>query len=339
MELSIVIPVHNEAGALASLLPELQEVLDGLGLSYEVLVIDDGSRDETWAVIEKFTQQWQALTGLQLRKQVGQTAALQSGFDYAKGEIIVTLDGDGQNDPHDIPNLLAKLTEGYDLVSGWRHNRQDAAFSRRLPSRLANGLIRFWTGSQLHDQGCALKVFRKEMLSGMTIFGDQHRYLAALLEGLGARVAEIPVHHRPRVTGQSHYGWGRIPRVMLDLLFLKYILSYSHRPLHLFGGAGLLSLFLGILACAHVTYAKFIHHLPAADRPLLLMGVLLILVGVVLISLGILAELLVRGYHRINGISSYSIRKVVGKESALPSSIPTSNPGNAVSAWGASPHR
>lgn len=308
----MVIPVRDEQEALSGLLSELREVLGQTGHSYEVIVVDDGSRDDTLGVIERYAADWPNLTGIVLRKGVGQTGALQAGFDQARGEIVITLDGDGQNDPHDIPALLAKLNEGYDLVSGWRKDRQDAGFSRKLPSRLANGLIRYWTGSQLRDQGCALKVYRREILNGLHIYGDQHRYLAALLEGLGACATEIPVNHRPRRTGRSHYGWGRVPRVLLDLLFLKYILSYSHRPLHLFGGAGLVSLLAGLLACGEVTFAKFVHLVPAADRPLLLLGVMLVMVGVLLVSLGVLAELLVRSYHQVSGAPSYWVRRVVG---------------------------
>ncbi len=318
MKLSVILPVRDEHEALAGLLPELREVLDQTGHTYEVIVVDDGSQDGSIGVVEDLAREWPNLVGIELRKGVGQTGALQAGFDRAQGEVIITLDGDGQNDPHDIPALLAKLEEGYDLVSGWRKDRQDAGFSRRLPSRLANGLIRYWTGSRLRDQGCALKAYRREILTGLHIYGDQHRYLAALLEGLGARSTEIPVHHRPRRTGRSHYGWGRVPRVLLDLLFLKYILSYSHRPLHLFGGAGLVSLGLGLLACGEVTFAKFIHHVPAADRPLLLLGVMLVMVGVLLVSLGVLAELLVRSYHHVSGAPSYWIRRVVGSHVSFP---------------------
>lgn len=309
MDATLLIPARDECEALRTLLPEIREVMDPLGITYEVIVVDDGSRDETWELLRSLSSGWPNLTGIRLRKSAGQTAALQAGFDYACGEVIITLDGDGQNDPKDIPVLLEKLVEGYDLVSGWRRDRKDKGFSRVLPSMIANRFIRFWTGSRLRDQGCGLKAYRRPILQGLSMLGDQHRYIAALLEGLGASVAETPVNHRARSTGRSHYGWGRVPRVLLDLLFLKFILSYSLRPLHLFGGGGFLALCAGFLACLEVSYAKLVHQVPAADRPLLLLGVLLLLVGMVLITLGILAELLVRNYYQMGGMRSYWVRE------------------------------
>lgn len=318
MDITILIPARDECEALRELLPEIREVMDPLRIDYEVIVVEDGSRDGTWGLLQKLAAEWSNLVGIRLRKSVGQTAALQAGFDYACGEVIVTMDGDGQNDPKDIPVLLGKLLEGYDLVSGWRKERKDKGFSRVLPSMIANRFIRYWTGSCLRDQGCGLKAYRRSILQGLSMLGDQHRYIAALLEGLGASVAEVQVNHRPRTTGRSHYGWGRVPHVLLDLLFLKFILSYSLRPLHLFGGGGFLFLIVGGLACLEVSYAKLVHHVPAADRPLLLLGVLLVLVGMVLITLGILAELLVRNYYQVGGMRSYWIKeKISGNNSSV----------------------
>jgi len=311
-DISVILPARDEAEALPQLLEELRETLDNLGRPYEIIVVDDGSRDGTSQFLEEVSADWPELVGIVLRSNVGQTAALQAGFDRAGGEVVVTLDADGQNDPRDIPLLLEKLDEGFDVVSGWRVDRQDSGFSRRLPSKIANWLVRICSGSRLNDQGCALKAYRAEILREIRIYGDQHRYIAVLAEGKGASVGEIPVRHRARSKGQSHYGWGRIPRVLLDLLFLKYIVSYSHRPLHLFGGAGLLSFLTGFVAATCVTYDKFICYEPAADRPLLLLSVLLMLMGVVLVSLGILAELLVRSYHEVTGDPSYRIRRVIG---------------------------
>jgi glycosyltransferase involved in cell wall biosynthesis len=315
MDLSVVIPARDEREGLASLLPELREVLAALGCSYEVLVVDDGSRDGTFDLVEEYSREWPELVGLRLRKSMGQTGALQAGFDHARGNSIVTLDADGQNDPRDIPALLQSIEDGFDVVSGWRKNRQDPGFSRKLPSRVANTLIRACSGSNLNDQGCALKAYRRDVLKDLRIYGEQHRFIAALAEGLGAKTTEIPVNHRPRLAGESHYGWGRVPRVLLDLLFLKYIQSYSQRPLHLFGGAGLISFLLGLAACVDVTVEKLVFRHPASDRPLLLLGVLLILVGVVLVSLGILAELLVRSYHEMTGNPPYRVQRVVGQRS------------------------
>jgi glycosyltransferase involved in cell wall biosynthesis len=310
--ISIVLPARDEARALSELLPEIRRTMDGLGVSYETIVIDDGSTDGTRRFLEERSKDWPELVGLELRRNVGQTAALQAGIDRARGETIVTLDADGQNDPKDIPHLLEKLNEGFDLVTGWRVDRQDSNLSKKLPSRVANRLIQLMTGTGLHDQGCALKAFRAEWLKEFRIYGEQHRYLAALAEGWGAKVAEVPVNHRPRATGQSHYGWNRVPRVLLDLIFLKYILSYSQRPLHFFGGGGLVATFVGIVSIGYVMLQK-LFGVPAAGRPLLLLGILLVVVGGILVTLGILAELLMRTHHEATGEPSYRIRRVISQ--------------------------
>jgi glycosyltransferase involved in cell wall biosynthesis len=313
VKVSVVMPAKNEADALADLLPEIQEVMDGMGVPYEVIVADDGSGDGTANLLEDLSLEWPQLVGVVLRKGVGQTAALQAAFDTAQGEIVVNMDADGQNDPRDIPRMVAKLEEGYDVVSGWRKTRKDRGFSKRLPSWIANRLIKLISGTQLHDQGCALKAFRKDLLDEFRIYGEQHRYIAILAEAVGAKIAEVEVHHRPRLTGRSHYGWGRVPKVVLDLVFLKYIQSYSHRPLHLFGGGGLIAFGLGIFCCLMVTYDKIVYQADAADRPLLQLGILLILMGGLLVMLGILAELLVRTHHESTGVPIYRIRRKIQK--------------------------
>lgn len=312
-DISVVIPAKDEREGLSALLPELRAVMDRHGEPYEVIVVDDGSRDGTFEQIEALADEWPQLVGVRLRKSMGQTGALQAGFDHSRGRVVVTLDGDGQNDPADIPKLLDKLREGFDLVSGRREARQDPAFSKRLPSAVANRLVRLCSGSTLTDQGCALKAYRAEFLKELRIHGEQHRFIGALAEGLGASVTEIPVHHRPRASGRSHYGWGRVPKVLLDLLFLRYILSYANRPLHLFGGAGLLSFAVGFVACGWVSFEKLAFKQPAADRPLLLLGVMLVLMGVILVTLGIVAELLVRGQHEMTGNPAYRVQRVVGR--------------------------
>lgn len=312
VQVSVVIPARDEREALAVLIPETARALDSAGLSGEIVVVDDGSQDGTWELLEHLSHSIPILSAIQLRQSFGQTAALQAGFDHSRGDIVVTMDGDGQNDPADIPKLLAAIHQGAEVVCGWRTHRQDSGVSKRLPSTVANRLIRYWSGSKLHDQGCGIKAFRREILEDLRIHGEQHRFIGALAEALGARVTEIPVNHRPRETGKSHYGWGRLPKVFLDLLFLKYIQNYANRPLHFFGGGGLVSCFIGFTACGWVTFEKFIFKIPAADRPLLLLGILLILIGVVLITLGILAELVVRGQHETTGRPIYRIRGRLG---------------------------
>jgi glycosyltransferase involved in cell wall biosynthesis len=307
-KVSVVMPARDEADALVSLLPEIREVMDSLEVSYEVIVVDDGSRDGTIQVLEDFSREWPNLKGVVLGRSVGQTAALQAAFDNSQGVFVVTLDADGQNDPADIPLLLRKLEEGFDLVTGWRVNRKDANFSKRIPSRFANTLIRHLARTTLHDQGCALKAIRADLLKDLRIYGEQHRYIAVLAETMGARIAEIPVNHRSRQSGMSHYGFCRVPKVVLDLMFLKYIASYSQRPLHLFGGGGLLSILIGMVICATVTLDK-IMGLAKADRPLLLLGVMLIMLGGILLMLGILAELIVRTHHESTGTPVYRIQR------------------------------
>lgn len=312
IDISVVIPARDERESLSALLPELRAVMDRLGKAYEVIVVDDGSRDGTFDLLDSHTDGWPELVGIRLRTSTGQTGALRAGFDHSRGKTVVTLDGDGQNDPADIPKLLDKLGEGFDLVSGRREERKDPAFSKRLPSAVANRLVRLCSGSTLTDQGCALKAYRAEILKELRIHGEQHRFIGALAEGLGASVTEVPVHHRARGSGRSHYGWGRVPKVLLDLLFLRYILSYANRPLHLFGGVGLLSFGVGFATCGWVSFEKLVFKQPAADRPLLLLGVLLVLMGVILVTLGIVAELLVRGQHELSGTPSYRVERVVG---------------------------
>jgi len=305
-------PARDEEKALVSLLPEIRDVMDSHGQSYEVVVVDDGSRDGTIQLLEKTSRDWPELVGIVLGHTVGQTAALQAAFDHARGEFVVTLDADGQNDPKDIPKLLAELEEGYDLVSGWRIDRKDSSFSRKVPSMFANRLIRWLSGTQLHDQGCALKAYRSMLFRDLRIYGEQHRYIAILAETLGARISEVPVNHRYRKTGRSHYGLTRAPKVLLDLMFLKYISSYSQRPLHLFGGGGLLAMLIGFIFCIDVTIDKIMYYDKAAERPLLLLGVMLVMVGTILVMLGILAELIVRTHHESTGTPIYRVRQRIG---------------------------
>ncbi len=308
---SVVIPVHNEEDNVLPLLASLRAVMDGLGRPYELIVVDDGSTDGTLARLREAVAGAPALRVIQLRANFGQTAALAAGFDSARGELVITLDGDGQNDPTDIPRLLDKLKEGYDVVSGWRRDRQDPFWSRRLPSRLANGLISSITGVRLHDYGCALKVYRREILRDVELYGEMHRFLPALCRWVGARIGELPVTHWPRRRGVSKYGLGRTVRVMLDLLTVKFLMSYWTRPIQIFGLLGVCLGGLGILLGALLSYQKIVLGVALANRPLLLLAVLLVLVGFQFVSIGLLGEMLVRTYHESQRKPIYAVREII----------------------------
>jgi glycosyltransferase involved in cell wall biosynthesis len=250
---------------------------------------------------------------IRLRSNFGQSAALAAGFDLAAGELIVTMDGDQQNDPADIPRLLDKLKDGYDVVSGWRWQRQDPLWSRRVPSRLANALISWITGVHLHDYGCALKVYRREIVRDIQLYGEMHRFLPALARWVGATVGEIPVSHQPRRSGVSKYGLGRSVRVLLDLLTVKFMMSYGTRPIQIFGLFGLLVGGAGTLMAAVLSYQKLVHGVPLANRPILLLAVLLILLGSLFVINGLQAEMLVRTYHESQRKPVYIVREILGK--------------------------
>jgi glycosyltransferase involved in cell wall biosynthesis len=307
---SVVVPVHNEAENVRPLLDSLRDVMEGLGQPYELIVVDDGSTDHTLSRLREAAVDLGALRVVRLRANFGQTAALAAGFDQARGELVITLDGDGQNDPTDIPRLVDKLKEGYDVVSGWRRDRQDAFWSRRLPSRVANGLISWITGVHLHDYGCALKVYRREILRDVELYGEMHRFLPALCRWVGATVGELPVGHWPRRQGVSKYGMGRTVRVLLDLLTVKFLMSYWTRPIQIFGLLGLALGGLGIVVGSVLSYQKLFLQVGLANRPLLLLAVLLVLVGFQFVSIGLLGEMLVRTYHESQRKPIYSIREI-----------------------------
>jgi glycosyltransferase involved in cell wall biosynthesis len=311
--LSVVIPVYDEEESVQPLLTSLRDVMDSLGRSYEVIVVDDGSRDGTWPRLRELTAGFPALQVVRLRANFGQTAALAAGFDLARGELVATLDGDGQNDPADIPRLVDKLKEGYDVVSGWRHARQDPFWSRRLPSQIANGLISCITGVRLHDYGCALKVYRREILQDVALYGEMHRFLPALCHWVGATVGELPVGHAPRQRGVSKYGLGRTVRVLLDLLTVKFLMSYWTRPIQIFGLLGLVLGGAGLALGGMLSYQKIVLGLGLANRPILLLSVLLVLVGFQFVSIGLLGEMLVRTYHESQRKPIYTIREVVSE--------------------------
>lgn len=308
---SVVVPLYNEEGNVQELHRRLKEVMEGLGRPYEIIYVDDGSSDETPNLIERIAEEDGRAKAVLLRRNYGQTAALQAGIDASRGEIVVTMDGDLQNDPEDIPSLLSKLEEGYDVVSGLRVHRQDPA-SRTIPSRIANALIARVTGVRISDYGCGLKAYRAEVLRETRLYGELHRFVPALAHMVGAKVTEIPVRHHPRTRGRSKYGLSRTPKVLLDLLLVKFLLSYRTRPLHLFGGLGLLLGGLGLLMGVHLSLKKIFLGEELSRRPALMLSVMLVLAGMQLLSTGILAELISRTYHESQGKPPYWVRRVVG---------------------------
>ena len=297
MDLSVVVPVYNEETNVEPLIGEINGVLRHLGKSYEVVVVDDGSEDQTFAVLSKLHREQPTMKVVRLKRNFGQTAALAAGLAYARGEIVVLMDGDGQNDPADIPALLAKLAEGNDMVAGWRFNRRDPFLNRRLPSMIANRLISWTTRVKLHDYGCTLKAMRKDIAKNLKLYGEMHRFIPAIAYERGARIAELKVNHRPRLRGKSKYGITRTLRVVLDLMTVKFMISYSTRPSHVFGPIGILSGVGGFLIAVYLTIQKWVYDLEIGGRPLLLLAILLIFIGFQFVTMGLLGEMLARTYH------------------------------------------
>ncbi|HWP57774.1 MAG TPA: glycosyltransferase family 2 protein [Candidatus Acidoferrales bacterium] len=314
MELSVVVPVYNEAENLRPLVEEIEAALGGMEGGFEVIIVDDGSNDGSFDLLRELHREKDWLKVIRLKRNFGQTPAVAAGLNYARGEIIVPMDGDGQNDPHDIPRLLAKLAEGFDLVCGWRLPRRDPYWSRRLPSHMANRLISWITGVKLHDYGCTLKAMRRELAKDLRLYGEMHRFIPALADERGARIAEIPVHHRPRRRGHSKYGLARTFRVLLDLLTVKFLQVYVTRPLHVFGLIGLASGLLGFVLGVYLSLQKFLYGAEIGGRPLLLLTVLLILIGFQFISLGLLGELLARTYHESQNKPIYVVGEILDRK-------------------------
>jgi glycosyltransferase involved in cell wall biosynthesis len=312
LEVSIVVPIYNEVESLSQLIEAIAQVLQEDRLSYEIICVDDGSNDGSTESLSQLARDRSDLKAVILRRNYGQTPAMAAGFQYATGRIIATLDGDLQNDPADIPLLVTKLKEGYDLVSGWRKHRQDDALTRLLPSKIANWLIGRVTGVKLHDYGCSLKAYRAELVADMNLYGELHRFLPALAYIEGARITELPVRHHARRFGTSKYGLGRTFRVLMDLLTIYFIKRFLTKPMHGFGLLGLISLFLGTILGGYLTFIKLALGESIGNRPLLILAVLLFLTGVQLFSFGLLAELLMRTYHESQKRPIYRVRNVVG---------------------------
>jgi glycosyltransferase involved in cell wall biosynthesis len=316
-ELSVVIPIHNEAESLEELHRELTATLGAWGREYEIILVDDGSTDESFETLTRLQAVDPHLRVIRFRRNFGQTAAFAAGFDHARGRMIVTSDGDLQNDPRDIPGMVAALERGVDIVCGWRKDRKDAFVSRRLPSMIANRVISWSTGVRLHDYGCSLKVFRADIVKPLRLYGEMHRFLPAIASEQGVTIFETPVRHRARRHGRSNYGIGRTVRVILDLLTVKFLLSYSTRPLQIFGLIGVTmglagATILGWLAGIRVMgMLGLMADQSIGNRPALLFGILLVFTGVQLVTLGLLAELQSRTYHESQRKPTYAIREIL----------------------------
>jgi len=312
MLLSVVIPVYNEVENLPLLHRALHDALDDRSYPWEVILVDDGSLDGSVGILEELaTADSEHIRVVEFRRNFGQTAAIAAGIDHAAGDVIVLMDADLQNDPQDIPMMLAKLDEGYDVVSGWRYQRQDT-LSRRLPSRIANGLIAKVTGVGLHDYGCTLKAYRRDVITGFRLYGEMHRFIPVYARMVGASIVEVKVNHHPRRFGKAKYGLGRILKVILDLLTVKYLLSYSAKPIYLFGGVGFGLMGAGMLALLYAVIDKlFISGLHLNRNPLLTLSVMLISLGFQSILMGLLAEMMARTYHESQDKRTYTVKKTI----------------------------
>ena len=314
MKLSIVIPVFNEEETLGLLHDGLIQALADQPYTWEVVFVDDGSRDRSFSILHSFVEldpDHFLLVGL--RRNFGQTAAIAAGIDYAQGEVIILLDADMQNDPADIPMLVAKIEEGYDVVSGWRVNRQDKFITRRLPSRLANGLISWVTGVKLHDYGCTLKAYRREVLTGFRLYGEMHRFIPAYAGYVGAKIIEVPVQHHRRRFGKTHYGLERTVKVMLDLFTVKFLISYSNKPLYLFGGTGMVLMLIGLGTLLALMIRRLGFGISPFSSPMFPAALLFMVMGFQSLLMGLIAELQVRTYHEAQSKPTYTLRRVFVK--------------------------
>jgi glycosyltransferase involved in cell wall biosynthesis len=312
MNLSLIVPVYNEEENLPLLYTSIDQTLTSINDTWEVIFVDDGSRDGSFDVLRSLVEKDpEHVRVLSFRRNFGQTAAIAAGLDHACGEIIVLLDADMQNDPADIPMLLAKLDEGYDLVSGWRKERKDNRLTRTIPSNLANGLISWTTGVHLHDYGCTLKAYRRDVLEGFRLYGEMHRFIPVFAHAVGAKITELPVHHHARKFGKAKYGLERTIKVLLDLFTVKFLLSYSNKPIYLFGGAGALLMAIGALDLLFLFVRRTFFGTPVFTSPLLQIGVMFFIMGFQSILMGLIAELLARTYHESQQKPTYTIRRAI----------------------------
>ncbi len=310
VDISVILPVHNEKDSLLDVHRELKNILTGMNASWEIIFVDDGSTDGSREILRPLCTE--GTRALILGRNFGQTAALAAGLDASRGSIIVTMDADGQNDPADIPRMVSFLGEGYQVVSGWRYNRKDTFLTRRLPSRVANALVAMVTGVRLHDFGCTLKAYDREVLDAVRLYGEMHRFIPALASWVGAEVGEVKVNHRARKHGKSKYGLSRVVRVLLDLITVKFLLSYATRPIQVFGKMGLVCILGGLFSGAYVAYGKAAHGADMTGNPLLLLTVLLFVVGTQFISLGLLGEISIRTYHESQNKPVYYVKETLG---------------------------
>ncbi|GAB4504743.1 MAG: glycosyltransferase family 2 protein [Anaerolineales bacterium] len=312
MKLSLIVPVYNEEQNLPILFEAVKNTMDALPHAWELVFVDDGSEDGSLQVLKRLAQEYpEQVRVVVLRRNFGQTAAIVAGLDHAQGEVVILLDADLQNDPADIPLLLDKLDQGYDLVSGWRKERKDTFFTRTLPSRIANAIISFVTGVHLHDYGCTLKAYRREVLSGFRLYGEMHRFIPVFASSVGARITEIPVNHHPRKYGKTKYGLERTAKVILDLFTVKFLVSYSNKPIYVFGGMGML---LGAGSAVMLTYLlvrRLLQRVSVLGSPLFQLAVMFLILGFQAFLMGLIAELQVRTYHESQRKPTYTLRELV----------------------------
>jgi len=312
VEISIVIPLYNEEENVELLYESVSKALKDSGRRWEIIMVDDGSSDGTLDLLKKIAAVETNLKVISFRRNFGQTAAMSAGFDNAKGEVVIPMDGDLQNDPADIPKLLEKVEEGFDVVSGWRKDRKDRFINRKLPSMIANWLISKITGVHLHDYGCTLKAYKKEVLENINLYGEMHRFIPALASLNGARVTEIPVNHRERKYGTSKYGISRTFKVILDLVTVKFLLSYSTKPIQIFGGLGIISLFLSFFSFVEISISKFLYSVDVTGNPFFLLFILFALIGIQFVTMGLLGEINIRTYYESQGKPIYVVREIIG---------------------------
>src|SRR5579884_1749310 len=314
--LSIVIPVHNEEPSILPLYDRLTHVLEQLKRPYEIIFVDDASTDRSFDLLANLVETDPHMKVIRLRRNFGQTAALAAGFDEAQGDVVISLDGDLQHDPEDIPRLLEKIDEGYDIVSGWRKNRVDNAVTRKLPSRIANWMIKRVSGVDLHDFGTTFKAYRAEVLKDVNLYGELHRFIPALASFYGARVAEVPIRNTPRASGGSHYGIGRTFRVLFDILTIKFLLKYFTRPMHFFGSLGLAGTATGGGILLYLAFEKLVlgHDIVVEHGPLMIAGTLALICGVMMFSTGLIGEMMMRTYFESQDRRIYAVREILTRK-------------------------